>query len=140
MVDLSRLAAADRLGEYAGRKTDEARSKRLGLETPALVAALSEMAESFGNAFTVVQVTADDTTTQIWIALAKPSQALTLVLAAVPEGWTAEVLNVALTAAQQGMFEELNLQPGDVQRLQGAYVGVRRSLSALFAALRSSSI
>lgn len=98
------------------------------------------MAESFGNAFTVVQVTADDTTTQIWIALAKPSQALTLVLAAVPEGWTAEVLNVALTAAQQGMFEELNLQPGDVQRLQGAYVGVRRSLSALFAALRSSSI
>ncbi|OSJ36516.1 hypothetical protein BSZ19_03760 [Bradyrhizobium japonicum] len=40
------------------------------------------MAESFGSSFSVVQVTADDTTTQIWIALAKPSQALTLVLAA----------------------------------------------------------
>ena len=61
-------------------------------------------------------------------------------LAAVPEGWTAEVLDVALTPNQQPMFEELNLEPGDVQRLQGAYVGVRRSLSALFAALRSSSI
>ena len=51
-----------------------------------------------------------------------------------------EFAGPALTAEQQGMFEELNLQPGDVQRLQGAYVGVRRSLSALFAALRSSSI
>ncbi|MBB4397027.1 hypothetical protein [Bradyrhizobium sp. ERR14] len=61
------------------------------------------MAESFGRSFTVVQVTADDTTTQIWVALAKPSQALTLVLAAVSEGWTAEVLDVALTAAQQRM-------------------------------------
>lgn len=75
------------------------------------------MAESFGSSFTVVQVTADDNKTEIWIALAKPSQAITLVLAAVPEGWTAEVLNVALTAAQQRMFEELNLEPGDVRRL-----------------------
>ena len=75
------------------------------------------MAESFGNSFTVVEVTADDTTAQIWIALAKPSQALTLVLAAVPEGWTAEVLDIALTAAQQRMFEQLNIQPGDVYRL-----------------------
>jgi hypothetical protein len=75
------------------------------------------MAESFGKSFTVVQVTADDGKTQIWITLAKPSQAPTLVLAAVPEGWTAEVLNVALTAEQQRMFEELNLEPGDVHRL-----------------------
>ncbi|MCP3395406.1 hypothetical protein NLM27_42570 [Bradyrhizobium sp. CCGB12] len=75
------------------------------------------MAESFGNTFTVVQVTADDTTTQIWIALAKPSQAITLVLAAVPEGWTAEMLNVVLTPQQQRMFEELKLKPGDVHRL-----------------------
>jgi hypothetical protein len=75
------------------------------------------MAESFGNNFTVVEVTGDDTKTQIWIALAKPSQALTLVLAAVPEGWTAEVLNVALTAEQRRTFGELNLEPGDVHRL-----------------------
>ncbi|MET4722018.1 hypothetical protein ABIF63_006124 [Bradyrhizobium japonicum] len=117
MADIAGLTTADRAGEYAGRKTGKARSSRLGLETRALVAALNEMAESFGSSFTVVQVTADDTTTQIWVALAKPSQALTLVLAAVPEGWTAEVLSVALTPNQQRMFEELKLQPGDVYRL-----------------------
>ena len=78
------------------------------------------MAESFGSSFSVVEVTADDSKTQLWIAVAKPSQALTLVLAAVPEGWTAEVLNVALTAKQQRMFEELNLAPGDVCRVDKA--------------------
>ncbi|MCP3400229.1 hypothetical protein [Bradyrhizobium sp. CCGB20] len=78
------------------------------------------MAESFGNSFTVVQVTGDDTKTQIWLAVAKPSQALTLVLAAVPEGWTAQVLNVALTPKQQRTFEELHLAPGDVYRLDKA--------------------
>ncbi|MET4345598.1 hypothetical protein BjapCC829_26405 [Bradyrhizobium barranii] len=81
------------------------------------------MAESFGNSFTVVQVTGDDTKTQIWIAVAKPSQAVTLVLAAAPEGSTAEVLRVALTPNQQRMFEELNLEPGDVHGLDRAYIG-----------------
>ncbi|MET4487020.1 hypothetical protein [Bradyrhizobium sp. LA7.1] len=75
------------------------------------------MAESFGKSFTVVEVTVDDGQTQIWIALAKASQALTLVLAAAPEGATAEVLNVALTPKQQRLFEELNLEPGDVCRV-----------------------
>lgn len=81
------------------------------------------MAESFGNSFTVVEVTADNGETQIWIAVAKPSQAVTLVLAAAPEGSTAEVLSVALTPNQQRMFEELNLEPGDVRRLDRAYIG-----------------
>jgi hypothetical protein len=63
------------------------------------------MAESFGNAFTIVEVTSDDgSTAQMWLALAKPSQALTLVLAAVPEGWKAEI---ALTEKQQRLFEEV---------------------------------
>lgn len=75
------------------------------------------MGETFGESFTVVEVTADDAKTQIWIAVAKPSQALTLVLAAVPEGCTAEVLTVTLTPKQQRMFEELNLAPGDVCRV-----------------------
>lgn len=75
------------------------------------------MGESFGTTFTVVEVTSDDGKTQVWIAVAKPSQALTLVLAAAAEGSTAEVLNVALTPAQQRTFEELSLGPGDVHRL-----------------------
>ena len=59
------------------------------------------MAESFGGEFTIVEVTADDAAfaeKQLWVALAKPSQALTLVLTAVPEGWTAEVVNDRLNA------------------------------------------
>ncbi len=78
------------------------------------------MAESFGNSFTIVEVTSDDApqpTKQTWLALAKPSQAMTLVLAAVPEGWTAEVVPAVLTEKQQRMFEELNLEPGDVYRI-----------------------
>lgn len=75
------------------------------------------MGESFGKSFTVVEVTIDDNKTQIWLALAKPSQALTLVLAAAPEGSTAELMNVPLTPEQQRLFEELSLEPGDVHRL-----------------------
>jgi hypothetical protein len=80
------------------------------------------MAESFGNTFTIVEVTAEgpsaaEPTKQLWIALAKPSQALTPVLAAVPEGWTAELLDARLTEKQQKTFAELCLKPGDVYRL-----------------------
>ena len=41
------------------------------------------MAESFGNKFTIVEVTADDFVRprkRLWVAAAKPEQALTLVL------------------------------------------------------------
>ncbi|WP_247280866.1 MULTISPECIES: hypothetical protein [unclassified Bradyrhizobium] len=68
------------------------------------------MAESFGNSFSIVEVTADDwsadgPTTQFWIAFAKPSQALTLVLAAVPEGWRAELVVQPLTQEQQRLLK-----------------------------------
>ncbi len=80
------------------------------------------MAESFGNSFSIVEVTPDDASarepgTEIWIALAKPSQALTLVLAAVPEGWSAELLSVQLTEKQLRTFEQLNLKPGEVYKI-----------------------
>ncbi len=80
------------------------------------------MAESFGSSFMIVEVTADDLLPrelrkQLWIALAKPSQALTLVLAAVPEGWTAELVVQNLTGEQRRTLEGLNLKPGDVCRL-----------------------
>ena len=59
------------------------------------------MAESFGNSCTIVEVMPDYASGSMWIALAKPNQAITLMLAEGPEGW----------------FEEINLQPGDVYRL-----------------------
>jgi len=77
------------------------------------------MAESFGSSFTIVEVTPDrgEGKSQMWVALAKPSQAVTLVLAQVPEGWTAEVVPALLTEEQQGLFQELELEPGGVYRL-----------------------
>ncbi|MHC4046746.1 hypothetical protein [Bradyrhizobium sp. 23AC] len=75
------------------------------------------MAESFGREFTIVEATSDSGSTEVWLALAKPSQAVTLVLAAVPEGWTAQILPAVLSEKQQKMFEEVELQPGDVYRL-----------------------
>lgn len=80
------------------------------------------MAESFGNAFTIVEVTADDWAAgrpkkEFWVAAAKPSQALTMVLSAVPEGWTAELVIDRLTKQQQASLEKLNLKPGEVCKL-----------------------
>ena len=80
------------------------------------------MAESFGSAFTIVEVTADDCSAgqprkEFWVAAAKPSQALTLVLAAVSEGWTAELMTDRVTQQQQAALEKLNLKPGEVCKL-----------------------
>jgi hypothetical protein len=76
------------------------------------------MAESFGHEFTIVEVTSDSgSATEIWLALAKPKQAVTLVLAAVPEGWTARILPTVLTDKQQKTFEEVHLKPGEVYKL-----------------------
>ncbi|RZN31276.1 hypothetical protein [Bradyrhizobium sp. Leo121] len=80
------------------------------------------MAESFGTEFTIVEVTADDAVTrptkQLWVAAAKPSQALTLVLTAVPEGWTAELATRHLTRQQLKELQNLHLTPGEVHKLR----------------------
>jgi hypothetical protein len=80
------------------------------------------MAESFGSGFTIIEMTADDwpagrPSKEFWVAAAKPSQALTLVLAAVPEGWTAELVTDRVTQQQQASLEKLNLRPGEVCKL-----------------------
>ena len=77
------------------------------------------MAESFGSEFTIVEVTGDDfgRRQQLWIAAAKPDQAITLVLTAVPEGWTAELATGRLTRQQLGALKRLRLKPGEVREL-----------------------
>ncbi len=79
------------------------------------------MAESFGTEYTIVEVTADDAMTrpsqQLWAAAAKPSQALTLVLTAVPEGWTAEVATGHVRLQQLKELQNLHLKPGEVHKL-----------------------
>jgi hypothetical protein len=71
------------------------------------------MAESFGNSFTIVEVTSDDPkpTRELWLALAKPSQAVTLVLAQVPEGWTAEIVPAVVTEKHLKLFQQVSWNP-----------------------------
>ena len=79
---------------------------------------MSPMGESFGDDYTIVEVTPDDgSEPQVWLALAKPKQATTLVSAAVPELWSAEVLPTIISERQRITFEEAHLKPGDVRRL-----------------------
>jgi hypothetical protein len=79
------------------------------------------MGESFGEEFTVVEVTADDLGSrprrQLWVAVAKPEQAITLVLTAVPEGWTGKLATGHLTPKQQAAMRDLRLKPGEVYEL-----------------------
>ena len=79
------------------------------------------MAESFGTEFTIVEVRADnwDRSSELWVAVAKPNQAVTPVLSEVPEGWTAEVLTARLTPALLKELRNLHLVPGEVRKLTG---------------------
>jgi hypothetical protein len=77
------------------------------------------MGQSFGSGIQLVEVTTDDLVRgqamkQVWAAAAGPRQALALVLAEVPEGWS-----VALSAIQLKPEEiaALKMQPGDVREL-----------------------
>ena len=79
---------------------------------------LFAMAESFGNEFTIVEVMADRSDRpQLWVAVAKPDQAVTLVLSEVPKGWTADVLEAVLTEALLKDLRKLRLQPGELRKL-----------------------
>jgi hypothetical protein len=73
------------------------------------------MGQSFGNEITLVEVVTDNSETQLWVAAAKPDQAVSLVLHAIPEGWTATIIGVRLTSEQEAT---LNLQPGEVRELK----------------------
>ena len=78
------------------------------------------MAESFGTELTIVEVTTDDLVrpeTQLWVAAAKPNQAVTLVLTEVPEGWTANVATGHLTQQDLETLRTLNLKAGEVRKL-----------------------
>ena len=75
------------------------------------------MGQSFGNQFTLVEVVSDSSDIpkrQLWVAAARPDQAVTLVLCAVPVGWTAAVADERLAPEQEAV---LNLKPGEVRQL-----------------------
>jgi hypothetical protein len=77
------------------------------------------MGQSFGNQFTSVEVMTDSSVRglpkrRLWVAAAQPDQAVTLVLCAVPLGWTATIADEPLTPEQGAL---LNLKPGEVREL-----------------------
>jgi hypothetical protein len=75
------------------------------------------MGQSFGNQFTLVEVVSDSSDIpkrQLWVAAARPDQAVTLVLCAVPVGWTASVADERLPPEQEAA---LNLKAGEVRQL-----------------------
>jgi hypothetical protein len=72
------------------------------------------MGQSFGNEFTLVEVVTDNSETQLWVAAAKPEQAVFLVLYAISEGWTATIIGVR-TSEQEA---SLNLKLGEVRELK----------------------
>jgi hypothetical protein len=77
------------------------------------------MAQSFGGDFQLVEVTTDELVggvpkKQLWVAAAKPEQAVTLVLAELPEGWTAVLSDARLKPEEAAL---LKMQPGDVREL-----------------------
>lgn len=64
----------------------------------------------------LVEVTTDDREHQLWVAATPREDAVTQVLNAVPEGWTAALLSNRLKAAEVAI---LNLKPGEVRELTG---------------------
>ena len=80
-----------------------------GLENGRLVAHNSPMVQTQVN---LVQVTPDSRRRQVWLAAAPRDEAVSLVLDAIPEGWSAVLLPLRPVDAAQ-----LKMQPGDVRKL-----------------------
>jgi len=77
------------------------------------------MTQSFGDVIQLVEVTTDDCVRgtakkQLWAAMAAPAQALALVLAALPEGWSVALAD-GYVRSKEGAL--LNLKPGEVREL-----------------------
>jgi hypothetical protein len=62
----------------------------------------------------LVRVTTDDREHQLWVAATPREEAVTQVLHAIPEGWTAALLSNRLKPAE---VEALNMKAGEVREL-----------------------
>jgi hypothetical protein len=81
------------------------------------------MGQSFGNEFTLAEVTTNErregvSNKRLWIAAAKPDQGLKLVSAAIPPGWS--VAFVGVEPLRLKIAKRLNLKPGDVRELSSS--------------------
>jgi hypothetical protein len=62
----------------------------------------------------LVRVTTDDRDRRVWVAATSRAEAVTAVLNAVPEGWSACLFSNKLRAVE---IETLDLKPGEVREL-----------------------
>ncbi len=62
----------------------------------------------------LVRVTTDDREHQVWLAATPRKEAVTQVLNAIPEGWTASLLSNRLKPAE---VKALNMKAGEVREL-----------------------
>lgn len=62
----------------------------------------------------LVRVLTDNREQQVWIVAAAEDSALSLVLDAVPDGWSASLMAETLTPQE---IASLQLQPGDIRQL-----------------------
>lgn len=73
------------------------------------------MANPSSPSIHLIRVTTDDREHQLWAAaVASPENALSAVLDAIPEGWTAASLTNRLKPVE---IEALNLKPGEVREV-----------------------
>jgi hypothetical protein len=63
----------------------------------------------------LVRVTTDDREHRLWVAMASPEGAVSLVLDAIPEGWTASLLPERLTPSE---VEALDLKLGEAREIR----------------------
>jgi 23S rRNA C2498 (ribose-2'-O)-methylase RlmM len=63
----------------------------------------------------LVRVTIDNGERQVWLAATERDQAVDYVLDAIPDGWTASLVQRELSRPE---VEALNMKPGEVRRHQ----------------------
>jgi hypothetical protein len=106
------------VAELEKRKTEALKGRFNGLVLFSFGAHCSNHGPIVRESVTLVEVVTDGTggapKTQLWVAAANPDQAVTLVLCAVPEGWTATTTGGQLPPEQAAL---LNLKPGEVREL-----------------------
>jgi hypothetical protein len=73
------------------------------------------MAKSLKTGLYLVRVLTDDRANRLWVAAgSSPEDAVSLVLNAIPEGWSASLARAQLTPAE---MEGLNLKQGEVHEI-----------------------
>ena len=73
------------------------------------------MASSSTTGVYLVRVLTDDRANELWVAAgSSPQEAVSLVLNAIPEGWSASLAQEGLTPAE---VEGLNLKHGEVHQI-----------------------